>query len=62
MTDLRPTLTGDLHKAASKVKDELPSRGVNAEQSAKQFGHEVGAKIDSAVRFHQPFILLCPRF
>jgi len=37
----------DMHRAAAKVKSEVPQRGINAEAQAKHYGQEAGAKIDS---------------
>jgi len=39
----------DMHRAAAKVKSELPYGGANAEAKGKNYGQEAGAKVDNAI-------------
>ncbi|KAI0185896.1 hypothetical protein EV127DRAFT_411775 [Xylaria flabelliformis] len=39
----------DAHKLSSKVRDELPGRGKEAEKDAQLYGRQAGAKVDNAL-------------
>jgi len=39
----------DMHRAAAKVKSELPHRGGDVEAQGKHYGKEAGARIDSGI-------------
>lgn len=41
---------GDVSRASSKIKGELPGRGTEVKKDAEKWGAEAGAKFDSAVR------------
>jgi hypothetical protein len=41
---------GDVSRASSKIKEELPGRGTEVKKDVEKWGAEAGAKFDSAVR------------
>ena len=43
-------LLGDLSRASSKFKGELPGKGNEVKKDAEKWGSQAGAKLDDAVR------------